>query len=93
MPVAGLGITNATFYLWITGIVSGVTGYAWTVHYSSPVPSGLRRVFVTPEGNDYVSFSINTQSASGFKANHKPEGAAPLGASTALQFLGIWVDQ
>jgi hypothetical protein len=93
MPVAGLGITNATFYLWITGIVSGVTGYAWTVNYSSPVPSGLRRVFVTPEGNDYVSFSINTQSASGFKANHKPEGAAPLGASTALQFLGIWVDQ
>lgn len=92
MGVVG-GITNGTFYVWITGTITNVTGYAWTVTYNAPVPSGLRRVFVTPEGNDYVSFSINTQSASGFKANHKPEGGAPLGAITALQYLAIWVDQ
>lgn len=87
------GVANGTFYLWVTGAVSNVTGYAWTVTYQNPVPNGIRRVMVTPEGNDYVSFSINTQSASGFKANHKPEGAAPLGASTALQYLALWVNQ
>lgn len=92
MGVVG-GITNGTFYIWVTGTVTNVTGFAWTVTYNSPVPSGLRRVFVTPEGNDYVSFSINTQAAGSFKANHKPEGAAPLGAITALQYLAVWVDQ
>lgn len=93
LPVVGGGGNNGTFYVWVTGTVTNVTGYAWTVTYQQPVPTGLRRVFVTPEGNDYVSFSINTQAAGSFKANHKPEGAAPLGAITALQFLGIWVDQ
>lgn len=93
LPVVGGGGNSGTFYVWVSGTVTGVTGYAWTINYQQPVPSGLRRVFVTPEGNDYVSFSINTQAAGSFKANHKPEGAAPLGAITALQFLGIWVDQ